>query len=177
MPPYPPDVTIQGIYRDRLLYADGTVARESGWRKNLIVLRCRILLAAFLHNDTALGIQSLQVGRGDPAWDTTPPPVADPSTTVGLVDPAPFTIPVANLTIQYLNPTDGVVAAPTNRVQVTATLGPNQPTPIGAPPFPLREFGLFGSLNGTPFMIDYIRHPLIEKDGAITLERRIRLIL
>jgi len=25
-------------------------------------------------------------------------------------------------------------------------------------------------------MIDYIRHPLIEKDGALTLERRVRLI-
>ena len=177
MPAHSSDVTIQGFYRDRLVHADGTIAHDSGWRKNLIVLRCRILLAAFMRNDTALGIRSLQVGRGDPAWDTTPPPVADPATTVELVDPAPFTIPVADLTFQYLNATDGVVATPTNRVQVTATLGLNQPTAIGSPPFPLREFGLFGELNGTPFMIDYIRHPLIEKDGAVTLERRVRLIL
>jgi hypothetical protein len=42
--------------------------------------------------------------------------------------------------------------------------------------FPLREFGLFGELNGVSFMIDYIRHPLIEKDVAVTLERRVRLI-
>src|SRR5262245_62919178 len=26
--------------------------------------------------------------------------------------------------------------------------------------------------GGQPFMIDYIRHPLIEKDGALTLEDR-----
>jgi hypothetical protein len=172
-----PDVSIVGIYRDRLIGQDQRVEYDSGWRSNLIVLRCRILLAAFLRNDTALGVRSLQMGRGDPAWDVTPPAAANPATTVQLVDPAPFTIPVANLTLQYLNDVDGVVATPTNRVQIVATLGVNQPTPIGAPPFQLREFGLFGDLNGTPFMIDYIRHPLIEKDGAVTLERRVRLVL
>jgi hypothetical protein len=41
----------------------------------------------------------------------------------------------------------------------------------------MREFGLFGELGGVPFMIDYIRHPLIEKDGAVTLERKVRLVL
>jgi hypothetical protein len=172
-----PNSAIHGIYRDRLIHPNGTIAHDSGWCTNLIVLRCRILLAAFLRNDTALGIRALQVGRGDTAWDTAPPPAADPGTTVQLVDPAPFTIPVANLTFQYLNQTDGVATTATNRLEVTATLGPNQPTPIGSPPFPLREFGLFGELNGTAFMIDYIRHPLIEKDGAATLERRVRLIL
>src|SRR5439155_23262084 len=171
-----PEVSIQGIYRDRLIDQEQGVRYDSGWRKNLIVLRCRILLAAFLRNDTALGIRSMQMGRGDAGWDamaSPPPPSA--ATTVQLVDPAPFTIPVANLTLQYLNDVDGVVATATNRVQIVATLGPNQPTAIGAPSFPLREFGLFGDLNGTPFMIDYIRHPLIEKDGAVTLERRVRL--
>lgn len=171
------DVSILGLYRDRLIDCDRRVSYDSGWKKNLIVLRCRILLAAFLRNDTALGIRSLQMGRGDPAWDVTPPPAADPATTVQLVDPAPVTIPVANLTLQYLNDVDGVVATPTNRIQIVATLGTNQPTPIGSAPFSLREFGLFGDLNGTPFMIDYIRHPLIQKDGAVTLERRVRLVL
>jgi hypothetical protein len=26
------------------------------------------------------------------------------------------------------------------------------------------------------YMIDYVRHPLIEKDAAVTLERRVQLI-
>ena len=170
--------TIVGIYRDRLIRPGGGVEHDSGWRKNLIVLRCRVLLAAFLRNEAAtLGIRSLQVGRGDPAWDVTPPPAADPATTTQLVDPAPFTLDVASLVLQYLNDADGIVVNPTNRVQITATLGPNQPSPVGSPPFPLREFGLFGEIAGAPFMIDYIRHPLIEKDGAVTLERRVRLIL
>jgi len=47
---------IRGIYRDRLLAPDGAVLRDSGWRPNMIVLPCRVLLAAFLRNDNALGI-------------------------------------------------------------------------------------------------------------------------
>jgi hypothetical protein len=169
---------IIGVYRDRLIRPGGAVEHDTGWRKNQIVLRCRVLLAAFLSNQpNSLGIQSLQIGRGDASWDTNPPPLSDPATTTALVDAAPFTIPVAGLVLQFLNDTDGVVANPTNRIQITATLGTNQPVAIGQPPFPMREFGLFGSLGGAAFMIDYVRHPLIEKDGAVTLERRVRLIL
>jgi hypothetical protein len=169
-------VMIKGIYRDRLFDAHGRPIFDSGWRNNLIVLRCRVLLAGFMKNETALGIRSLQVGRGDPAWDTTPPPAPDPDAITQLVDSSPFSIPHTDLTLQYLNASDQIVAGPTNRIQIVATLGPGQPTPATDPPYPLREFGLFGELNGTLFMIDYIRHPLIEKDGAVTLERRVRLI-
>jgi hypothetical protein len=85
-------------------------------------------------------------------------------------------IPVANLTIDYLDSVDAVSVTPTNVIQVTATLGPGQPTAATDPPFPLREFGLFGQLEGQPFMIDCVRHPLIDKDGSVTLERKIRLV-
>jgi hypothetical protein len=170
----PETVSIHGIYRDRLIAPGGAVTHDSGWRSNLIVLQCRILLAAFLRNDAAVGIRSLKVGRGDKSWDTVPPPAPDPAVTTTLTDPIPFVIPVASLILEYLNNTDGLVATPTNRVQITATLGPNEPP---ATTFELREFGLFGQVGGAPFMIDYIRHPLIQKDGAVTLERRVRLIL
>lgn len=177
MHPDDPKVYIEGIYRDRLIDASGSVTQDSGWKKNLIVLRCRILLAAFLRNDTALGIRSLKVGRGNSSWDDTPPPLADPVTTIGLADPSPYTMPIADLTLEYLNDNDGVVVTPTNRIQITATLGHNTPPSAAGQPYQLREFGLFGNLNGTDFMIDYIRHPLIEKDAAVTLERRVRLVL
>jgi hypothetical protein len=171
------DIAIKGIYRDRLFRA-GLLERDSGWTHNLIVRRCRVLLAAFLHNDAAaVGLHSLQVGRGDAAWDATPPPAADPNATAALVDPAPFEIPASNLVLEYLDAAEAVVVGPTSTLQVTATLGPGQPTPAGAPPFPLREFGLFGRIGAQLFMIDYIRHPLIEKDGNVTLERKVRLFL
>ena len=171
-------MAIEGMHRDRLLAPDGALHSDSGWRKNMIVLRCRMLLAAFLRNDGgALGVRNLQVGRGLASWDTVPAPMPDPATTNALVDPAPFVVPVASLTLQYLSDADAPVAGPTNRIQITATLGPGQPSPAGQPPFPMREFGLFGEIAGAPFMIDYIRHPLIEKDAAVTLERRVRLVL
>jgi hypothetical protein len=168
-------LTLQGYYRDRLLKPGGLEICNSGWRHNLIVMPCRTLLAGFMKNDTALGIRSLQVGRGDPAWDAAGAPSPDPGTTQ-LTDAAPFVIPVASLTLDYLNNVDAVVVTPTNTIQITATLGPGEPTPAGSPPFPLREFGLFGQLGAQPLMIDCVRHPLIEKDGSVTLERKIRLV-
>jgi hypothetical protein len=142
----------------------------------MIVLQGRKLLAAFMKNEaTAHGIRSLKVGRGLDSWDTTPPPVPDPAVVTDLVNTT-FTIPVANLIIQYLDASDAPTVTPTNRIQITSTLGHGQPTPATDPPSKLREFGLFGELNGTPFIIDYIRHPLIEKEGSVTLERKVRLI-
>jgi hypothetical protein len=169
-------ITIKGIYRDVLSDAGGHPIFDSGWKSNVIVLRCRVLLAGFMKNETALGIRSLQVGRGDAAWDAVPPPVPNPDMLTQLVDSAPFIIPQTDLILRYLDESDGVVAGPTHRLEIVATLGPGQPTPATDPPYPLREFGLFGELNGVPYMIDYIRHPLIEKDGSVTLERRVRLI-
>jgi hypothetical protein len=171
-----PIVTVEGFYRDRITDSGGRTILDSGWQKNVVVLSGRVLLAAFVKNEaTVLGVRSMQLGRGDPAWDTLPIPTADPSTT-RLTDNSPFTIPLANLTLQYLDAGDQVIVTPSNRVQITATLGPGQPAPATDPPVPLREFGLFGQLNGVPQLIDYVRHPLIEKVGALTLERKVRLV-
>ena len=165
---------LKGIYRDCLRTSQGKLISDSGWRSNMIVLRCRTLLSSFLKNDTAIGIRALQVGRGDPSWDTTPPPLPDPNTLNALTDATPFELPVAQLTLEYLDSSDSVIATPSNRLQITATLGPNvPPTPN---PYPLREFALFGQLGGVRQMIDYIRHPLIQKDATTTLERKVRLI-
>jgi hypothetical protein len=165
---------MEGIYRDRLIGAGGELIFDSQWKSNMIVLQGRRLLAGFMRNEaTAQGIQSMMIGRGDAAWDTVPPPQPDPNTLAQLFDPAPFSITGPNLLLQYLTPTDVPTVTPSNRLQITAVLGPGQPT---AGTFPMREFGLFGQLNGSDFMIDYIRHPLIEKDGLVTLERRVRLI-
>ena len=171
---------IKGIYRDRLLGPDGAGVFDSGWRSNMIVMRCRVLIAGLLRGDegeTPLGIQSLKLGRGNPAWDATPPASPDPETMTQLVDNTPYVIPRSALVLRYLTKSNEVSNAPTNRLEVIATLGPGEPSGQGAPsPYPLREFGLFGKLNNTDYMIDYIRHPLIEKDSAVTLERRVQLI-
>ena len=171
---------IKGIYRDRLLAPDGAGVFDSGWRSNMIVMRCRVLIAGLLRGEeteTPLGIQSLKLGRGVPSWDTSPPASPDPETMTQLVDNTPYVIPRSSLVLRYLTKSNEVSNAPTNRLEVIATLGPGEPSGQNVPsPYPLREFGLFGRLNNTDYMIDYIRHPLIEKDSAVTLERRVQLI-
>lgn len=171
----------KGIYRDRLLDPAGAGLFDSGWRNNMIVMRARILIAGLMRDDadeSPLGIQSLKLGRGHSAWDTLPPASPDPNTMSQLVDVNPYVIPREKLTLRYLNASNEVSNTPTNRLEVIATLGPGEPVPgANVPsPYPLREFGLFGRLNNTDYMIDYIRHPLIEKDSAVTLERRVQLI-
>ena len=170
-------ITIKGIYRDRLWAPDGQLIFDSDWRSNMVVLKGRQLLAGFMKNEaTAHGIQVMKIGRGQASWDTVPPPAPDPKTITQLVDPNPFLVPPANVSLTYLTDLDVPIVQVTNRLQITVVLGPNMPTPATDPPFPMREFGLFGQLNNNDFMIDYIRHPLIEKDGLVTMERKVRLI-
>jgi hypothetical protein len=170
---------IKGIYRDRLFDADERAVFDSGWRSNMIVLRCRELLAAFMRNEsteTKFGITSLKVGRGDPAWDTSQTANPNPNTTINLVDANPHSMDRSRLTVKYLDAYDQIVPGPTNRIEVVARLEHDEPAAATEPPYPLREFGLFGTFGAQEYMIDYIRHPLIEKDGSVILERRVRLI-
>lgn len=168
---------IKGIYRDRLIGPNDREWFDSGWKSNMIVLRCRVLLAGFMKNEaTARGIRSMKFGKGDPNWDNqAQAPKPDPNSLKQLVDNSGLVIPFTNLKLEYLDPTNSDPSqAETNCIQITATLGPGQPP--GLDPYPLREFGLFGEMNSQEFMIDYVRHPLIEKDSLMTLERKVRLI-
>jgi hypothetical protein len=165
----------QGQYHDRLLRA-GTIVADAGWRPNIVVDRCRQLLAAFMKGDAAAsGIQALAVGRGDPAWDATPLPPAPG--TEQLVDAAPVMIPVAAADLSYLDAAGHAVAGPTHRLQVVVTLDPGTPpAPMGESGYPLREFALFGDFGGARYMIDCVRHPVINKGPGDTLVRTIRLV-
>lgn len=162
----------QGSYRDRLVTADGDVT-DRGWRSNLIVDQGRFLLAGFMRGDTASGIQVLRFGRGDALWDATAPPVP-PRSTEALVDPAPFDVALVPADIEYLDTAGVPAAGPTNRLRLVVTLGPNEPP--GEDPFPLREFGLFGSFGGADFMVNVVRHPVLFKAADATLERTIQLV-
>jgi hypothetical protein len=156
--------------------AQGEVLWDSGWQKNVIVTGCRRLLAGFmLGGPHTSGIQGLQVGAGLVAWDTSLMSPIEGQTT--LVDRNPYIVPQAALQIDYLDG-DTVTTTPTNRIQIVATLGPGEPTWPDAnhPTSTLREFGLFGQLNGAAVLINYVIHPAIVKDAASTLERTIWLV-
>lgn len=168
----------RGMYRDVLRDAHGRLLWDRGWSNNAIVADCRRLLAAFMGGAPAstLGVQGLRVGAGLAAWDVTPPP-APTGTETALTDPHPFLVSGAALAFTFL---DGGApsATPTNRLQIVATIGPNQPTWPDANHLTgnLREFGLVGQIGGAPVLINIVRHPVIAKDPTSTLERTIWLV-
>jgi hypothetical protein len=179
-------ILIKGKYRDIVKGPKGVVIFDSGWHSNTIVKNCRVLLAAFMKNDTPSGIQRLVVGQGkdewDAKWNSSDPPGPAPETVDHLesaYDP-PITLShVAGrgyIEIDYLDELDKpVVSGVTNRLQVKAILEPGYPAPVEFNTYPLREFGLFGMFGGEPYMINCVRHPVIYKDLTATLEREIKL--
>ncbi len=165
----------KGIYQDRLIRA-GNQTIDFGWSSNIIVDRCRYLLAAFMKGDTSSGIQILKVGRGLEIWDSISP--EPPVRSVEhLSDPSPIDMPIGASQIEYLDATGNSTPGPTQRLKITLTLGADTP-PIasGETSYPLREFGLFGLLGTEEYMIDYVRHPVIHKQAGDILDRTIHLI-
>lgn len=168
--------TPRGRYRDVLRRPCGEV--EGGaWRDNAIVLDCRRVLASFMAGEAAAGIQGMLVGTGLPAWDVGGPPAAAAGQTA-LVDPHPFLVPASDLQVDFIDAAGAVSAAPTNRIQIVATLGAGEPSWPDAnhAAASLREFGLVAQLGGGPALINYVTHPVINKDAASTLERTVWLV-
>lgn len=171
-----PMLPIRGIYRDVITDPDRGVVHDSGWTRNTIVTRCRVLIAAFMRGEPTGGIRFLAVGQGDSAWDTAGIPPSNPETTTDLVRRYSPLLPLAQADIAYMDAKDEVQLAPSPRLQVTATLGPGYPAPLeGLTTYPLREFGLFASLDGEDSMVNSIRHPVIHKEESATLIRVVRL--
>lgn len=171
------ETALQGKYRDQLITASGGVV-DFGWRSNVIVNQCRQLLAAFMKGDPASGIQFIALGRGDASWDLDMPEAPGMS-TVALTDPAPETISIgdAGMVIDYLDGAGEVSLARSHRIQVSLTLAPGSlPIAVGETAFPLREFALFGQLATEDYMIDYVRHSVMNIGAEDTLIRRVRLI-
>ena len=165
-----------GKYHDQLRRASGQLL-DFGWRSNIVVDRCRDLLAAFLVGTPAQGIQYIALGRGDSSWDLTPPspPVAGTTT---LVDATPVIAAVTDSTVSldFVDAVGAVTATPSHRLQLTLTVtGADFPI-SGDELYPLREFALFGELDGADAMIDYVRHPVMHIAVADSLTRRVRLV-
>ncbi len=129
-----------------------------------------------MRGDTSNGIQYLAVGQGEEDWGDGIPDTI-PATTFNLANQAADTpIEVGDLDFVYLDESDSPVSGPTQRLQISATLLPGYPAPIGGgTTYPLREFGLFGNYDGADYLINTIRHPVIHKGPTATLIRVVRL--
>lgn len=166
----------EGKYLDCLVCADGRVV-DYGWRSNVIVDQCRELLAAFMHGQTVSGIQRISLGRGDTSWDTLPYE-APVSSTSSLVDPSPRDIAMtdAEMSISFLDIASNTTTDVHSRIEVSVTIEGDS-LPIGpGEEFPLREFALYGELNTSDYMIDYVRHGVIHIGQGDVLTRRVRLV-
>lgn len=172
---------LKGIYRDCLVRQGGQVVHDSGWVSNTIVDNCRVLLAAFMHNDPQTpkpyGILGLAVGRGTEAWDQMKQLPKPGAGTLQLEYPYADSITIVNnnLHISYL---DEQTAQPsvscTSQLEITAILEPGYPNTTDGPAA-LREFGLYGMLGNTVYLINYVIHRVIYKAETDTLIRVIRL--
>ncbi len=164
---------LRGIYRDILLGPDNRIIFDTGWRPNAIADSCRILLARLMKGEIGdnAGITYLAVGQGKAEWDTTPPTTTD--LQFGDANPAQ----IQPLQLGYLQPGTTLISNdPTRCLQIKALLAHGQPPiPPGTVAYPLREFGLFGRAGGQDYMIDYVRHPVIQKEENMTLTRFIQL--
>ena len=170
--------SIKGMYRDLLKGPDQRVIYDSGWTSNTIMPSCRILLTAFMKNEVSAGIRYLAVGEGDAQWDKTGAPAPDPGPPDLVHRCIDAPIPQNQLELRYLNDQELEVNDPTKRLQIKATLAAGYPAPLSnTTSYPLREFGLFGSLgaDSKDCMINCVRHPVIYKDKDSTLVRVIRL--
>lgn len=165
-----------GQYWD-CLSKQGGECEDFGWRSNVIVNQCRQLLAAFMKGETVSGIQYIELGTGDEAWDSEVAGPQDPATEA-LADSSPVVINVADAAMQvdFINNVDDFSAVPTNRLQVTLTLeGTALPISAGET-YPLREFALYGEVGGSAYMVDYVRHTVMHIGAEDSLTRKIRLV-
>ncbi len=168
---------LRGAWQDVLRDADGRLTARGPVLPNAIVADCRRALAVFVAGDGGPGIEGLWFGQGLADWDVNGTPAATPAQTA-LVDPHPFFLPAAQLKIDFVDDLGAVVGAPTRRVQIVAELKAGDPAWPDAhhPALSLREFGLGSHIGGNPVLLNYVTHPVINKDSASSLERTIWLV-
>jgi len=159
---------IRGAYRDIIRKPNREVIYDSGWHKNQIVNQCHKLVAALMmppgeyDADNPPGIRLLRVGSGtEEGWD---PETSPPVDTKNLAMPHSVDFDDLDFTLSG------------KKLKITAILPPGYPAvPEGRSAYPLREFGLFGCCGDEFYMINYVKHYLMEKEPSDELIRRVVL--
>lgn len=165
---------IDGQYRDIIRRNHGRI-RDYGWRSNIIVDQGRVLLAAFMAGQTVTGVNRIELGRGNPDWDTQSSPLTAPSPqTDSLVDGEPVGLSIDPGNITFIDTEGNAVSEATHTVEVAVTITVDDLS-TWSEPWALREFALFGQIGDDRLMIDYVRHPALALTADGELSRRIRL--
>lgn len=165
----------KGMYHDRMITKDGLI-KDFGRRSNIIVDSCHVFIAALMKaQKKTIGINFMQVGKGKPSWDNIIVPAK--RTDKGLADNDPKEVKINPKKMVFIDAEGNITADPTRQIQVEVTLKPGVP-PVedGETSYPMREFGLFGKIGKQEYMLNYVRHPVINKREKDTLIRTIKLI-
>jgi hypothetical protein len=168
----------KGCYHDVLTDSQGRVQWEGGWRPNLIVQPCNVLLAALMKRHRRVrGILYRAVGEGEKDWDALCP---SPRLTTTQLTTEIARQALSPDQIVYLDDAGEPMeppSTPSNCLQVRAEFKGEDLVSNGFQP--LREFGLFGGdateAPDSGFMIDYVIHPRIDLTPEATLKRNVRL--
>ncbi|MGA1870550.1 MAG: hypothetical protein ACMUJM_18600 [bacterium] len=166
---------LRGKYRDIITTAKGTVQWKSGWRSNLIVDKCSVLLAALMKQDEAMGgILYWAVGEGQKEWDLQAPA---PSLTISQLTKEVYRQSINVAQIIYIDQNEQPSQTATDRLEVTMEISGEDIISDGFQS--LREFGLFGgdaTVNpNSGLMIDYVIHPRIDLTSSTRLLRTVQL--
>lgn len=165
---------IRGRYRDVLTDSQGRVRWDSGWRPNLVVHQCNLLLAALMKRHRGVrGILYWAVGEGESDWDALcHSPRPDDTRLVAEIARQALTPDQ----IVYLDDALAPTETPTSRLEITAEFSGDD---VSAPQS-LREFGLFGgdatAAADSGFMVNHVIHPRIDLSPGDTLSRSLRLM-
>lgn len=128
----------------------------------------RQLATMIMSGPQAGGSLSIAIGRGEPAWDSTPPVLRRSAARLAnelarkVLDPED---------ISYITESGTASAAPTSRLRLQTTFTPGE----GAGT--LRECGLWAGEGSGALLLAYFIHPRIEKRAEDTLARSIQLDL
>jgi len=166
---------IAGYYHDVLTNAKGEELFDSGWKSNLIVSECNLLLSALMKGKQGItGILYFAAGTGKKEWDQERP---DSNFATASLENEVTRKAITSRQITFLDDSNNPIDAVTNRLEVAVEFNGGE---IAAAGFQsLREFGLFGGDatedTDSGFMIDYVVHPRIDMSKELTLKRSVRL--
>ncbi len=167
------NIKIKGCYYDVLTDSHGRVQR--GWRSNLIVQDCNLLLAALMKNEINMqGILYLAIGEGEDDWDSSRP--APLITTTKLAKEV-ARLEITKNQVVYLDNLEKPVETISNRLEITIKFRGEDFISNGFQT--VREFGLFGGdatgEQNSGFIINYVIHPRIDLTSDLTFTRKLRL--
>lgn len=177
----PAKILVSGTWRDEYIYADGRV-EQGEWTPNQIQNGAAMVAAGLFgrvgeippHDAPVAftGISYIAVGSGDVTWDAVAP-VQDKADTTLTAEYFRKAIPAADMQFVDVAAPHNPSATPTRAIEITMTFDPAEAN--GA----MREFGLFGGdadgVTDSGQIINWVVHPLINKDATLTINRTIRI--